>query len=229
MNFCLDGCFAILRYLPPSPSSISGRFEGAEKRKMRGDAPEAPESQGMSWSGLIVCLILGAAGISVMILRLALTEDVDWEGGLSALVVGGLLIFVIVKLLAFLKKRSPSLMTPRDEIPARDKPIIPTHPQVRTVVWLPATRTSSRPAATWAAPKGRTYGRTASQREELPSLTLARRGRSTYGIMLSAGLPLPIGLKPTVYSQVGLVWARKASIKRRPLQARFHIKPTCLV
>ena len=57
-------------------------------------------------------------------------------------------------------------MTQRDESPTRDKLIIPTHRRVRIVVWLLTTRTSSRPATKCAAPKGRTYGRTAYPKEK---------------------------------------------------------------
>src|SRR5690606_21728607 len=74
-------------------------------------------------------------------------------------------------------------MTPRDDIPTRDKPIIPTHRRVRAVVWLLAPRTSSRPAAHRDALKGRTHGRTASRPGKSHIKTLARRGRSTYGII----------------------------------------------
>src|SRR5690606_554153 len=83
-------------------------------------------------------------------------------------------------------------MTPRDDIPTRDKPMIPTHRRVRAVVWLLAPRTSSRPAAHRDALKGRTYGRTASRPGKSHIKILARRDRSTYGIttrpVLSAGL-----------------------------------------
>lgn len=73
-------------------------------------------------------------------------------------------------------------MTPRDDIPTRDKPMIPTHRRVRAVVWLLAPRTSSRPAAHRDALKGRTYGRTASRPGKSHIKILARRDRSTYGI-----------------------------------------------
>jgi hypothetical protein len=74
-------------------------------------------------------------------------------------------------------------MTQRDDIPTRDKPLIPTHLQVRAVVWLLAPRTSSRPASFKDATKGRTYGSTASRGTLAVSTPWTRRGRSTYGII----------------------------------------------
>ena len=73
-------------------------------------------------------------------------------------------------------------MKHRDDIPTRDKPLIPTHRRVRHDVWLLAPRTSSRPVSFEDAHKGRIYGSTVSRVPSVAANLWTGRGRSTYGI-----------------------------------------------